>query len=61
VLEQAHKRRPADRDILMALITFQRDRGDFVSAIAYARQLVELRPQDPQARSLLDDLLKHGG
>jgi Flp pilus assembly protein TadD len=60
VLEQAHNRRLADRDVLMALVTFQRDRGDFKSAISYCQQLVQLSPSDAQARMLLADLLKHG-
>jgi Flp pilus assembly protein TadD len=59
VLEQAHNRRPADREVLMALITFQRERGDFKSAISYAQQLVQLSPTDVQAKALLADLLKH--
>ena len=29
VLKKAHDARPADRDVLMALIAFQRDKGDF--------------------------------
>jgi Flp pilus assembly protein TadD len=58
VLEEAHNRRPADRDVLMGLVTFQRDRGDFKSALAYCQQLVHLSPSDAQAKTLLADLLK---
>lgn len=60
VLGQAHKRRPANREVLMALITFQRERGDLKSAISYAQQLVQLSPSDVQAKTLLAELLKHG-
>lgn len=58
VMKEAHKIRPADREVLMALITFERDKGDFPSATDYAKQLVELTPTDPQARELLANLLK---
>lgn len=60
VLEAAHKRRPADKDILLALITFEREQKDLRSAIAYAEQLVQLAPDDPQAKALLAELLKQG-
>jgi len=61
VLEQAHKRRPADRDVLLTLITIDRDMGKFQPALQYARELAELAPGDPQAQQLLADLLKRGG
>ena len=61
VLEQAHKRRPADRDVLLTLITIERDMGKFQPAFQYARELAELAPGDPQAQQLLADLLKRGG
>lgn len=60
VLEQAHGNRPADREVLVALISFERQKGDVRSAIAYARQLLQLSPADPQAKTLLADLLKQG-
>jgi Flp pilus assembly protein TadD len=43
-------RHPADRDTLSALISFNRDAGDFASALAYAEQLVPVeqrRTQEP--------------
>ena len=61
ILEQAHNRRPADRDVLLALTTIERDSGNFPLAIQYARQLAELSPGDPQTQQLLMDLLKRGG
>jgi Flp pilus assembly protein TadD len=60
VLRHAHLKHPADREILMTLITFDRQKGDLRSAVAYARQLIQLSPTDPQAKALLDDLLKQG-
>ena len=56
VLERAHNIRPADRDVLMALITFQRDKGDVPSAIAYAEELVRLSPGDTQVIALRNSL-----
>ena len=37
ILQQAHQRRPADRQVLSALIAFERDNGNLPAAIAYAR------------------------
>jgi len=56
VLQQAHQRRPADRNVLIGLITFERDRGNIVLATTYAQQLVQLVPDDPNARMLLASL-----
>jgi Tfp pilus assembly protein PilF len=56
ILEQTHKRRPADRDVLKALITFERDKGNMALAATYAEQLVQLVPGDPQAEALRDSL-----
>jgi len=61
ILEQAHKRRPADRDVLLALTTIERDSGNLPLAIQYARQLAELSPGDPETQQLLADLLKREG
>lgn len=56
VLDEAHRRHPGDREILIALITYYRDAGDRDTAAAYARRLVALDPRDPGARALLDQL-----
>jgi Flp pilus assembly protein TadD len=56
VLEEAHGRRPADRQVLVGLITFERDKGNFSSAVSYAEQLVQLTPDDPNARAILAQL-----
>ena len=58
LLEQTHRRHPADRDVLLALVSFARDSGDISTALLYAQQLVALYPTDPQLRSLLRELEK---
>ena len=57
VLQQAHQRRPADRQVLMGLIAFERDKGNLPSAITYAQQLVQLAPDDPEAKATLAQLV----
>ncbi|HWJ19684.1 MAG TPA: tetratricopeptide repeat protein, partial [Geobacterales bacterium] len=57
VLQQAHQRRPADRQVLMGLISFERDKGNLPSAITYAQQLVQLVPDDPNAKAILAQLV----
>jgi predicted CXXCH cytochrome family protein len=56
VLQRAHERRPADREVLTGLITFERDRGNTALAISYAQQLLQLVPDDPDAKMLLASL-----
>ena len=56
VLQQAHQRRPADRQMLIGLIAFERDRANLSAATAYARQLLELAPNDRAAQATLSDL-----
>ena len=56
VLKKAHERRPADRDVLTALIAFQRDKGDVRAAAAYADRLIQLNPGDAQAIALRNSL-----
>jgi Flp pilus assembly protein TadD len=57
VLQQAHERRPADREVLVGLIAFERDKGNRLLAISYAQQLVQLLPDDPNAKMTLAQLL----
>ena len=52
VLEQ----RPGDRHALIALATVHRDLGERELAREYARRLVAVDPEDPDARQLLRDL-----
>ena len=56
VLQQAHQRRPADREILFGLVAFERDKGNLSAATEYAHQLVLLAPEDPEARATLTEL-----
>ena len=56
ILEQAADRHPADREILVALTTLHRDRGDLPAATRYADQLVTYYPDDAQARALRAEL-----
>ena len=56
VLEQALKRHPGDRDILLALAGYSRDAGHPTQAREYASRLLALAPRDEQARSLLQSL-----
>jgi Flp pilus assembly protein TadD len=56
VFESALAKRPADRDLLVALATTNRDLGRIDRARAYARQLVEAAPGDPGAKQLLEEL-----
>lgn len=56
ILQQAHQRRPADRQVLEGLIAFERDKGNLPSAIDYAKQLVQLTPNDPNAKAMLVQL-----
>ncbi len=53
VLTKAHKRHPNDQDLLFALVTFERDRGNLDSAVRYAEKLAELLPHDRFVQALL--------
>ena len=56
VLIAAHDQHPNNRDILFTLATLSRDRGDAETATQYANALLELAPDDPGARQLLESL-----
>lgn len=58
VLIDAHKRFTGDVEILQALATMERDRGQIATARGYAQQLVDLVPDDPQAQGLLRELTR---
>jgi Flp pilus assembly protein TadD len=60
VLERAHALHPADRDILTALITMERDRGDLQEALQYAGELTRLLPDNPAAAALMEELRRGG-
>jgi cytochrome c-type biogenesis protein CcmH/NrfG len=44
LLEEAHQQHPADRSILMVLVSFARDKGDFAAALHHARELLRRAP-----------------
>jgi Flp pilus assembly protein TadD len=44
-------RRPKDRDILLALVTFSRDAGDLTAALDYGQQLALIAPDDREIAS----------
>jgi len=56
VLIAAHNRHPNNRDILFSLAALSRDRGDHETAVEYAKTLLELAPDDPGSRQLLESL-----
>src|SRR5262249_2373007 len=56
VLEKALHRRPNDRDVLVALITFNRDQGSLEHARRYAEQMAEQYPDDAEAQRLATQL-----
>jgi tetratricopeptide (TPR) repeat protein len=56
VLARAHDRHPGDAEILLALSTINRERGARDAAMAYARKLLEVAPEDPRARQILGEL-----
>jgi predicted CXXCH cytochrome family protein len=58
LLEQTHRQHPADRNVLMALVSMARDNGDFPTALRYARELATLDPNDARVQALVSDLEK---
>ncbi|MBV8119270.1 MAG: tetratricopeptide repeat protein [Alphaproteobacteria bacterium] len=58
LLEQTHQRHPADRNVLMALVSIGRDNGDFAEALRHARELLNLDPGNAQLQALIAELEK---
>ena len=58
LLELTHRQHPADRDVLMTLVSLARDKGDFADALGYARELLTLDPGDAQLRALVAEFEK---
>lgn len=56
VLKDAHEARPADRDVLYALISYNQREGNTKEARFYAQILVEVSPWDQNAQALLKEL-----
>ena len=55
------RRRPADRDVLGALVSISRERGDLKTALGHAETLAALLPEDQRVRALRDDLRRQRG
>jgi tetratricopeptide (TPR) repeat protein len=53
VLKENVDKHPADRDSLLALVTFNRDSGDVAAALAYAERLAQLDPGDRRILELI--------
>jgi hypothetical protein len=56
VLKENLARHPNDRDTLLALVSYSRDKGDFGSALEYAEQAARIMPGDRGLTSLIEDL-----
>jgi predicted CXXCH cytochrome family protein len=56
LLERTHKQHPADLDVLVTLISFERDSGDLKVAMTHAQELAALEPNNPRILALIDDL-----
>ena len=55
-LQRALLRAPNDRNLLAALASFQAEAGDTGAALTHANRWLELYPDDPDARALVDSL-----
>jgi Flp pilus assembly protein TadD len=60
VLEGALKNHPYSRDLLVALVTIQRDRGQQGEALRHAETLVRFWPGEPSYARLYQELLMSG-
>ena len=56
ILSRALINNPKDRDLLIALVTINRDRGELSQARVFARQLVATFPNDSSVKRLLESL-----
>jgi Flp pilus assembly protein TadD len=55
-LKEAAAKHPGDRDVLLALVTFNRDSGDIAAAVGYGEQLMRLAPDDRELANFVADL-----
>jgi Flp pilus assembly protein TadD len=60
-LERAPRRHPGRPDRVAPLATLNQKRGDRDAALGWARKLVELAPENAQARALLESIDGAGG
>jgi Flp pilus assembly protein TadD len=61
LLEHTHRQHPTNPDVLVALVSITRDKGDIAAALRYARELAGLHPTDAQIRAMVSDLEKRQG
>jgi Flp pilus assembly protein TadD len=61
VLEQALMKHPYNREILLALVTIQRDRGNMEEALRHAATLVQFWPQERSYVRLYQELAMSSG
>jgi Flp pilus assembly protein TadD len=52
---------PADRDTLLALVSFNRDAGDVTAALSYAEQLAKIEPNNAELKALIETLRAKAG
>jgi Flp pilus assembly protein TadD len=58
LLEETHHQHPADRSVLMALVSIGRDKGEFAAALRHAGELLTLDPGNAQLHGLVAELEK---
>ena len=56
VLKENSVRHPNDRDTLLALISYNRDAGDFRDALEHAEHLATTSPGNSELATLIEDL-----
>ena len=55
-LREADRRHPYDVTILRTLVSIQREMGETRAALASARKLAEILPDDPRVKAMVDEL-----
>jgi predicted CXXCH cytochrome family protein len=55
-LKAAVAKHPGNRDLLLALVTFNRDAGDIAAALAYGEELTRLAPDDRELANFVEGL-----
>jgi len=55
-LREADHRHPYDVTMLLSLVSIQREMGETRAALAYARKLAEVLPDDPRVKAMVTEL-----
>jgi predicted CXXCH cytochrome family protein len=58
ILKENLAKHPADRDSLLALVSFNRDAGNIATALEYAQRLAQVAPNDRRVSELVDTLTR---